>query len=85
MRATYLVCILVLFLCSCVTERMVEFDNYLDSLRVGQVLDVNHRWVRLKQQSIHFSVYSVSNSYADEALIKVRNDTIINITYRISR
>ena len=80
----FMILIVLLFL-SCQRADFVEFDNYLDSVKVGQVLDVNNKWINLDTQTQEYNIYKECNSYSCEATIKVKNDTIIEIKYRIAR
>ena len=77
--------VLILLLFSCRTQDQVECDDYINSLKVGQVLDTDHKWIKLKQGARNFDTYVVDSGFAYEAFIKVRNDTIIEIRYRIAR
>ncbi len=66
-------------------ERNAEFERYLYSLEIGQVLDVNNKWIYLDIQTQEYNIYKACNEYACETSIKVKNDTIIEIEYRIPR
>ncbi len=76
---------LILLLCSCKLPRQIECEDYIRSLKVGQVLDTSIKWVKLKQATRNFETYVVDSGFAYEAYIKVRNDTIIEINYRMAK
>jgi len=68
-------------------ERIDEFFEYVDGLEVGQSIDADHQWIRVKSRGADYDIYVAQMEYngAESARIKVKDGIIVNITYRIAR